>query len=315
MTLIAGFRSVDGVVLCADSRESDGITKDEVDKLVEYRRDWCTVGFAGAGNDGDIIDATIEQITDALDDEKPKTIEAVKRVIRNALSVLPMTENAADLLLAVCPSHNPKAELWAVVDRHLRSVASGHAVMGVGRVVRFVAERLYRPDLSLYQTVLLAVHLLNIAKRYVADVEGTSHVLVLTDGGWLARERVDEVTAREQVFEWLDAALSHVYLSFADTSITKEQFEDTLEKFNTTIKTLRANHFEEFKDAHLKMAISDPSYAGDPYRTLPDDARSQFGPMAVHYHFEETPTGTSGWASPSPTPPESEFDESQEPED
>lgn len=251
VTLIAGFKSTGGVVLCADSRESDGLAKGEVDKLVEYSRDWCSIGFAGAGNDADIIDSTIEQITDALEQASPTNLLAIKATVRNALAGLPISENPAGLLMAVCPSENPHAELWAVADRHLHTVSSGRQVMGVGQYVRFVAERLYRNDLTLHEAMLVAVQLLVIAKKHVSDVEGTSHILILQNGGWLTRERIDEVEAREQFFEWLDAAWSHVYLTIADTGKTKAEFEQALEKFNETVRTLRDNYFEAFKDSHL----------------------------------------------------------------
>jgi len=49
----------------------------------------------------------------------------------------------------------------------------------------------------------------------------------------------------------------------------------------------------------VKLA-EDGMYEGDPYRTLPNNARTQVGYLGVRYQFEETPEGASGVAWPEP---------------
>lgn len=171
MTLIAGFRCnggvPGGVVLSADSYESDRLNKGQANKLVEYRRDWCTVGIAGAGDDSDVIDATVERIIDELEGYKPTTLSDIKSAVREALKDLPHSDNSANLLISVCPAVDPHASLWVVADRCLHTATRGHEVRGIGSMIRFVAEQLYKPDISLYDGVLLSVHLLRLANKYV----------------------------------------------------------------------------------------------------------------------------------------------------
>ena len=304
MTLIGGFRCnlgvPGGVVLCADSYEGDGITKSQTDKVVEYRSDWCTAGFVGAGQDANVIDATVQRIIEEFEDFKPDNEASIKSAIRSALRDLPETRNPANLLMAVSPVSDPTSRLWEIADRHLRNVTTGYAVRGIGSVIQFVADQFYR-RISLYEGVLLSAHLLRLGIKYVDGVEGPSRVLVLTDGGWLVPEPLDKIEQHEKVFRQFENALSSIYLPFGDTSIPKEVFDYSVDQFADTIKTLRANHFDEFKDAHLSMAIKlaeDGMYEGDPYRTLPDNARTQVGYVGVTYKFEESPEGASGVASP-----------------
>lgn len=290
-------------MLCADSYEGDGLTKSQADKVVQYDSDWCKVGFVGAGQEANVIDSTVQRIIEEFDYYKPKTEAEIKSAVREALNDLPDTRNAANLLLAVCPSVDPHAMLWEVSDRYLRTVTNGHAVRGIGSVIGFVADRFYRPEMTLYQGVLLSAHLLQLGNAHVDGVNGPSRVLVLTDGGWLLRERTDKVEKHESVFDQLDAALSYIYLPFADTSITQEEFDQRLTTLIDTIRKLRTNHFDEFRDAHLSMAINDPTYQGDAYQTLPNNTRTQIGFYSVGYEFEHTPEGISGYGKLLPKKP------------
>jgi len=183
-------------------------------------------------------------------------------------------------------------------------VPQGWAVKGKGRSVQFIAKRLVRDDqpLSLGHAALLAVYLLVVAKKHVDQVDGASQISILTDRGWLSRDdQTDEIAVREQFFEWFDAALSHAYLSFADTGITEQEFDQAWQEFTATVKTLRKNYFEEFKNSWLSRAISDPSIKV-PYRILPQDTTQKFGNRKVKFKFDtQSPTGTSGFPSFSPS--------------
>src|SRR5215213_2571466 len=97
-------------------------------------------------------------------------------------------------MIAVRPRDEENADLWASSATALHPVRDGYDVRGIGDVLRFVAKRLYRDDLTLMQAVLLCVYLLSVSKKYVANVSGESHILVLTSDGWLHKEPVKETS-------------------------------------------------------------------------------------------------------------------------
>lgn len=95
MTLIAGFKCKGGIVLCADTLEEANPVKYSVEKLLLYETDWCRVGFAGSGDQGDLIDTVVERIRERLDVKKPSKVADVKKAIRAALVSVYKNEFAA----------------------------------------------------------------------------------------------------------------------------------------------------------------------------------------------------------------------------
>jgi hypothetical protein len=76
VTIVAGFRCIDGLVLCTDTEHSDGLSKFQRSKIQGYMDKDCVVRFAGAGH-SDYIDMTIEKMMAALRGNK-KYIEEIK---------------------------------------------------------------------------------------------------------------------------------------------------------------------------------------------------------------------------------------------
>jgi hypothetical protein len=325
VTLIAGFKCEGGVVLCADTLEEAIPVKYSVDKLIVYEKEWCRVGFAGSGDQGDLIDTVVERIRERLDEDKPDSLALVKASIRAALvdvysndiAAFPQPPPPADpidtqvlLLIAVRAKNDSEASLL-LGNCSVLHEAEPYELRGIGEVVRFVAQRLYRETLSLMETRLLCVHLLSLSKKNLTGVGGESHIVVLTNDGWIYKESIKETELIETGLEHFDRVFGDLFLAFADTGLSEDEFFPRLQKFVNLTKRLRKELCDRFAKQHLSWAINDPSYVGDPYRKLPDGTHELIGPMSVDYHFTDKPHGASGWASAeSPEPEKEKGDES-----
>lgn len=296
MTLIAGIKCEGGVVLCADSEETAGVAKYSTEKLDVYEQEWCRMGIAGAGNYGDLIDTVVDNIKQGLDRDKPTTFDKVRESLRrtlilvheNEVRTFPSSrpeETIVELLIAVRPREEENADLWATSAAALHPVRGGYDVRGIGEVVRYVAKRLYRENLSLMQGVLLSVHLLSLSKHYLTNIGGDSQILVLTSAGWILKEPVKETELSETFLEYFDTVLSNLFLAYADTSLTEQQFDEKLSSFNELTKKLRKELCAQFTKHHLGWSMTDPMYVGDAYRKLPEGAELMFGPIRADYSF------------------------------
>lgn len=172
MTLIAGFKCLGGIALCADTLEETQHIKCYAEKLITYDREWCQVGFAGSGENGDLIDGVVDKVQGFLDDNKPETLSDIKRVIGDALISVYQNEMAAYpqpsgdpvdirvvLLMAVHGKKDSQAILLTSYGTLLHE-SHRYDIRGIGEIVRFGAKRLYRDDMSLWRGVLLCTHLL-----------------------------------------------------------------------------------------------------------------------------------------------------------
>src|SRR5690349_9888996 len=86
MTVAAGFRCHDGIVLCADSQESLADYKFHVEKLVTRSSPWTDIAIAGSGN-GPLIDAAVERLVKRLEGG-PTDYDAAELIIADTLNGL-----------------------------------------------------------------------------------------------------------------------------------------------------------------------------------------------------------------------------------
>jgi hypothetical protein len=283
-------------VLGADTEERGSVAKYATEKLEVYESDWCNAGIAGAGNFGDLIDTVVEAVRRGLDQDKPRTFKSAQKSIsaslvqvhENEVQAFPSSQpehKIVELLIALRPRKEETAALWAASATALHPVRGGHDVRGVGEAMRFISSRLYRNNLTLMQGVLLCAHLLNVSKRYVTDIGGDSHILVLTSGGWIQKEAVKETELSETFLEYFDAVSRDLFFAYADTSLQEHEFEGKLQRFVLLVRRLRGELCTQFTKHHLSWMLTDPMYVGDPYRKLPDGAEIMMGPIRADYSF------------------------------
>jgi 20S proteasome alpha/beta subunit len=181
MTFVVGFRCANGVVLCTDSLEADGVTKRHIDKTrVITAPDWG-VAISGAGPGG-LIDKFTSEVSSSLQHGTydPKLIEStIEYTLTNFRSQY--QEPFRVLVGVYCPRLNTYA-LYRSDDNYLAPI-SDHAHIGMGHSLwRFFVENLHVIGNSVDDNSRLALFIMRQAINYVDGVGGPIRLVSFTRG-------------------------------------------------------------------------------------------------------------------------------------
>src|ERR1700690_758941 len=237
MTVIAGFRCQDGIVICADTQETvTDFSKRNVNKVKVERRyihsadpsgTSVAVSFCGAGDGAFIDHLTSKAWKNAKDASSlDEACDQMEATIKNEYQ-----EYGTIFQQGLCPSveliygvkHDQDSRLFQAygpVVNEVEEYCSG----GIGSyMVDYLAARMYRP--TLHECVILAAYILSQAKEHVVGCGGDSHIAVLRhDGasGLVDRSRVEAIT---KVLDATDRHLGEVLLASADLRTTADVSE------------------------------------------------------------------------------------------
>lgn len=281
MTLVAGFKCFGGVVLCADTQENAEDLKLWAEKLFYYNNEWCQAGFGGSGSSW-IVDRLLERIGQEMDDRRCDNLRDVTNCIRFGLQEVYDKEirlhpdkdedKRSELLIAVRPKMQQEVTMFRTNGPVMSEVVGlGYQVVGVGEVVSYIAQNLYRHSLPISQGVTLAIHLVNLAKKYVDSVGGDTNVLILTSDGRIGWESTELSERKEKFFEEFNEALKHIILLCPDTSVPGKWVSSAIDAFATRIKALREQYFaKESEEATIQSLLDWTQYGRrQVYRRFP----------------------------------------------
>jgi hypothetical protein len=256
VTIVAGFKCKDGIVLCADTQETIQIAKTHVPKLrIEPNRDFyggdtpaeLMVAFAGAG-EGPFIDKLVSR---AWEDAQIGTnIEEVSNDIEKSIK-----ETYKEYGGIYQPGYCPQVTLLYGVKMHDKSLlfrADGPVVnekdtydcAGTGLYLsNFVCSRMYRENLTLQQATILAAYVLFQAKEHVEGCGGQSHVAVLKNEG--GSGMADDLHGIDRQIGLIDKNVERTILSAADLTIDETKFSSDLSSFINFMTLTRRMHADE----------------------------------------------------------------------
>jgi 20S proteasome alpha/beta subunit len=181
MTFVIGFRCCDGIVLCTDSLEADGVTKRYVNKTkIIGTSDW-SVAIAGAGPGG-----FIDKFTSDVSANLPRGAynrKEIETTIEETLSRFrSQYEEPFRILAGVQCTRAIDSALYRSDDNYLVPIKD-HAHIGMGHSLwRFFAENLYVSGNSVEDNILLATFILTQALEYVDGVDGDIQLVTYTFG-------------------------------------------------------------------------------------------------------------------------------------
>ncbi len=184
MTFVVGFKCVDGIVICTDSLEADGLTKRPVDKTrLMGTTDW-TVAVAGAGSSG-LIDKFCDELSSEIGrgsyDQKhfEKTIEEALVKFRYQYQE---SEDHFRVLVGISSVQVPEFRLYRSDSSHLSPIKD-HAHIGMGHSLwRFLSANLYVPGNSVDDNSRLAIFIMREAINHVDGVDGPIRLASYTFG-------------------------------------------------------------------------------------------------------------------------------------
>lgn len=237
MTIIAGFRSLDGVVICGDTQETvSNLSKRRTSKVKvspEYpgisaviTGSDLAVSFCGAG-----YSPFIDKLTSSawIACEGAASLDEACSLIEN--SICDTYEKYGRIYQA---GECPKVELIYGVKMDGCSClfsAAGPIVNPVERycsggagyyMADFLAARMYRNVISVHQGVILAAYVLFQAKEHVDGCGGDSHIAVLRNDGESGMVDPARIRAITDMLSDTDQQLGEVLLAAANLQVDYE---------------------------------------------------------------------------------------------
>jgi Proteasome subunit len=255
MTLAAGFKAADGILLCADTLVSDGYTKQYRGKIWTWQaplpNPTISVAFAVAG-DATIGVMAAENCCIELDllkwDQRSfsdvyKSIAATVRFVHQEYvdkAPIEDRERSRFWMLIAIYTENSGHRLY-VTNNAAVSPVNELECIGSGRSIGiYVLEPSYKNTMSIEGISTLALHAFAAAKERCDGVGGSVHFLALRkhtlspvgDFNIEGKER-DVLTFRQQCAELLS--------DIGNTAIGENIFAQRLLAFNERVKWLRVN--------------------------------------------------------------------------
>ncbi len=188
MTIALGMRCMDGLVLCADSLESDGVTKRMVRKLWLYevqhqgRNEWG-VAIASAG-EADLADSFNDDLKQILGNSDFDEVTLLSK-LRTALRTVRLTYQEASFGFLAVVYGNPTLyrKLFRVMDgsSHMGPVTAYQAIGMGGSLANYLASKLYTPTMCVEEAARLGVLILSQVKEHVEGCSGPT--CLVTFGG------------------------------------------------------------------------------------------------------------------------------------
>ena len=274
MTIAAGFRVQDGILLCSDSLYTGG-TRAYQQKLFGYllngnTPDMCTLAFALAGHENNGKMAIEECVDEVLDcPPEVRSLKKVKRALRKAVKSIygeyvdcrPEAEKEASRFELIIGAWLPRGGGLKLFK------SSGPAVLGADNyhctgVGAYLGDYLMRdmaarnvPSMRMEDAALLSIRALTATKRYDAYCGGPTQFLRISNEGQLSNAVPYNIQDSETYVTEFEDAARRLLFKIGGIDDTDVGFDWQLESFVEEIKRIRKNwksgnapEFQRFMD-------------------------------------------------------------------
>jgi 20S proteasome alpha/beta subunit len=264
VTIAAGFRFSDGIVVCADSEESSEAVKKSVPKIEIFDRKYGRSIVTGAG-DADMLNRAFEEIESQVQARDSfsaarDTVEAIVQRL-NQRYVYPVTgEDQPVFALLVALQTKGSFDFFTIgLSASVRP--KDHAEIGVGDVhASHLMARFYRPNMTQDDAVLLAIYMLQQTKRYVPGCGGDSHIYIMRTDGRIDSVAQATIEAHERYADRFNSALHEAFFGGVNASLNDAQFRRVLSASVRSLLKLR-NSMDPHRPFELKRILG-PSKTG-----------------------------------------------------
>jgi 20S proteasome alpha/beta subunit len=182
MTIVAGFRCTDGIVLCADQQVSAvGSHKYFETKIVARDGFIESIAFAYSGLPSLAREARekMMKILKEIELSNDAVYEAADQVLTN------MGRQYADVELQLLIGVVVMAEEPALIKFDGKGLHTAHNVsfLGIGdsSLVRFLADTMYSPEMTTKEALDLGIYIVHKAEQYIDHCGGPIDVLTLNE--------------------------------------------------------------------------------------------------------------------------------------
>ena len=282
VTIVAGFRCYEGIVLCADTQETvAGLSKRNVPKLLFEPADWLdrtkalnsddlAVAFCGAADNGPFVDKLVERAWE--DAQLGSDLDEVCDLIEKSIKGVYMEFGeiyqqgycpSADLIFGVKMFGSSKlfsATGPIVVEK------KGYYSGGAGYYMAdFLAGRMHNEDLNIRQCVILAAYILSQAKEHVSGCGGDSQIAILRNNGTSGRVDWVRMNAINKMLSHTDSEIGRLLLEATDLETSNQEFAESVDRIKIIVNSLRdieRSEYETRRIIHSTLPIG--ALSGDP---------------------------------------------------
>ena len=276
MTIVAGFKCWDGIVLCADTEETKGdYSKVSRPKVLIYPAAHvfpitCRAVFASSGN-ASHCDHLIQKLCMVIDgvqnsDNIDTVIKKIEDEIVEVNTKWPLydskDEPTISILLAV---YKDKHQALLHIEGHrVLIVTWPYHGIGYGVVLAdYLAEKLYPQTTSTVDASIVGLYILDQVKTHVPFCGKESQVVVLSKDGNAKYQDIVDLSGQEALFidfdKWMQSLLAQVVnldvsndvvtRSFKNSSASLLKLRDSYRHWKEMSLEIRERQQEEFVEA------------------------------------------------------------------
>jgi 20S proteasome alpha/beta subunit len=270
MTIAAGFRCINGVLVCADTLHSgfgNTVLETKVDYLVS---DIGSVVFAYAGHPG-FAKATILSCKRSVEQSDPNadilnilTRTVNKEYRRLILSVPAYTADAGyhfRLLLGVrFPSG--ETELYSTEGASLFPCRDYECIGEGSTVALYLLKSIHSGNMTVERAMIAATHIMVRVKGFVASTGGPTQIAVVKNDHSEPKVNQIDLMRMEYLFGSVDSSMSRLLLDLSDRTLSDEAVLESTLKFFTELMNQRTR-FVFGDDVTLGAPPRPPETTGD----------------------------------------------------
>lgn len=253
VTLIGAFRcEIDnepGVIVCGDSQETIGEYRTTVDKIIPREVGYydLIIGGAGIGNIVDGLVGSIERDVKSWaagipeDNARQLLANILADYIENVVRLYEVADSAekrVDSIICLRDRESGAVYLWKSAGPIIEPVRDFRLVGADIELYQHEVKRLYMPGSDALSTVVLAVHLLSVAKATSNNIEKPFKVVgVGRNGVWV--EPVEKIALLTKRVTQVNNMLGKLLRDVPDFTLSDETFSNALELFLNEVFGLR----------------------------------------------------------------------------
>lgn len=261
LTLVASFRCVNGIVMCADAEENCGSVRRSVLKLDPKPMGNFTVVIGGSGP-GDLIDAFIIRLTERLAGDAAESLADFRAITESELAgfyaadvaTYPDEEKRIKCIVTAYAKKSGTFHSW-VTKHTVLSPVSTYELAGIeDALYDNVVKRFFRADMTLAQGALCGCYLFAVAKETSTYIRGDTSLVIITGDGVFS-ESSQYVRMIDDRLKDYERGVNQIFLSCADTSVSPARLERELQGFSHDAIELHKSHMEAIVTTHMSGAL------------------------------------------------------------
>lgn len=282
MTIAAGFRFAEGVLICADTEISAGTAKYQASKIFAY--DFVSNGsnskavfaFSGSVHYAQMAIQRCQRALSARPQDK-MTRGGMADTIADSLHSFHMKYvlKHPEYRLPGGPDFWLVIGLWSPDDGLGLYDTEGAAIReigfrefysctGVGRDLgRYLLRHVMpHPHLKLADVTVAALHMLRDVKTAISGCGGTSEMLVIKEDGFISEPGAVDISHAYGEMEHFDATYKHLLLAACDLDTKDENVRERLDGLWMAIEAMRTTARDEAKPPRSMVLLNTLRMAG-----------------------------------------------------